>query len=100
LGDPNNKDGSKKGTTITDASIWDYPGSFSNRRFTFETMAKDPTSDHVFGTVMWGFTISDASKGVVDNEHAVGRDLTLRSTDLAIEAFNKYYKNPGTPGAP
>jgi hypothetical protein len=100
LGDPNNKDGSKKGKTITEASIWDYPGSFGNRRFTFETLAKDPATGHVFGTVMWGFTISDASKGTVEKEIASGRNVTLRSTNLAIEAFDKYYKNPGTSGAP
>jgi len=100
LGDPNNKDGSKKGKAITEASIWDYPGSSGNRRFSFETAAKDPDSGHVFGSVWWGFTISDASKGTVDHEWATGRDVTLKSTDLAIEAFDKYYKNKGTPGAP
>ncbi|MCM3870564.1 MAG: DUF4157 domain-containing protein [Pyrinomonadaceae bacterium] len=97
---PNNKDGSKKGKAITEASIWDYPGWSSKSRFSFETVAKDSKSGHIFGSVAWGFTISDSAKGTVDHEWAYGRNVTLMSTDLAVDAFNKYYKNTGTPGAP
>jgi len=98
--DPRDVDGSKKGKAITEASIYDYPGWSQNSRFSFETVAKDKDSGHVFGTVWWGFTISDGAKGIVDHEWAVGRNVTLKSTDLAIEAFDKYYKNKGAPGAP
>jgi uncharacterized protein DUF4157 len=100
LADARNKHGSKKGKVFQEASIWDYPGWNKKSRISFETMAKDKDSGHLFGTVKWGFTISDGAKGTVDHEHAVGRDVTLRSSDLAIDLFNKYYKNPGTPGAP
>lgn len=100
LKDKNNKDGKKKGKAITEASIWDYPGSNAKMRFSFETVAKDSIGGHVYGTVMWGFTISDAAKGTVDHERAVGRNVTLKSTDIAIEKFNEFYKNPGSSKAP
>jgi hypothetical protein len=94
------KDGSKKGKTIGEASLWDYPGSSGNRRFSFETAAKAADTGYVYGTVMWGFTISDASKGTIEKERAVGRDVTLRTTDKAIDKFNEFYKNPGSSTAP
>ncbi len=62
-GPANNYDGSKKGKTIQEASLWDYPGSSGNRQFSFETVAMASDTGHVYGTVMWGFTISDASEG-------------------------------------
>ena len=100
LKDKNNKDGKKKGKAITEASIWDYPGSNAKKRFSFETVAKDSIGGHVYGTVMWGFTISDPAKGTVDHERAVGRDVTLKSTDIAIEKFNEFYRNRGSSKAP
>jgi hypothetical protein len=69
-------------------------------RFSFETVAKAADTDFVYGTVMWGFTISDASKGVVDHERAVGRNVTLLTTDEAIKKFNEFYRNPGASTAP
>jgi hypothetical protein len=95
-----NQDGKKKGKAVESASIWDYPGSSSNRRFSFETLAKASDTGHVYGTIMWGFTISDAAKGKVDHERAVGRDVTLLTTDKAIENFDKYYRNKGASTAP
>jgi hypothetical protein len=100
LGSPNNKDGSKKGKTINEASLWDYPGWSSKSRFSFETVAKASDTNHVYGTVMWGFEISDPAKGTVDKERAVGRNVTLLTTDKAIEKFNEFYKNPGASTAP
>lgn len=94
------QDGSKKGKDIKEASLWDYPGWDHNMRFSFETVAKAADTDFVYGTVMWGFTISDASKGVVDNERAVGRNVTLLTTDEAIKKFNEFYRNPGASTAP
>ncbi|MGH9497262.1 MAG: DUF4157 domain-containing protein [Candidatus Sulfotelmatobacter sp.] len=98
-----NKDGSKKGNVIAEASLSDTPGSSSNMSFSFETVAKDADphgTGHVYGTIMWGFEVTDAVKGKVEKERAVGRDVTLKSTDKAIEAFNKFFRNPGAPTAP
>ncbi len=99
-GPANNYDGSKKGKTVKEASLWDYPGWTVNSRFSFETVAKGADTGHVYGTVMWGFTISDASKGKVEKERAVGRDVTLLTTDKAIENYNKFFRNPGSSTAP
>ncbi len=94
------QDGSKRGKTIREASLWDYPGANLNIRFSFETIAKAADTGHVYGTVMWGFTISDAAKGKVEKERAVGRNVTLATTDKAIEKFNEFFKNPGASTAP
>lgn len=94
------QDGSKKGKTVQEASLWDYPGWSRNSRFSFETVAKGADTGHVYGTVMWGFTISDAAKGKVEQERAVGRNVTLLTTDKAIEKFNEFFKNPGSATAP
>jgi hypothetical protein len=97
---PPSQNGSKKGKVVTEASLWDSPSSAGNRRYSFETVAKATDTGHVYGTVMWGFTISDASKGKVEKEHAVGRNVTLLTTDKAIEKFNEFYRNPGAKTAP
>lgn len=94
------QDGSKKGKAIKEASLWDYPQSPINMRFSFETLAKAADTGHVYGTVLWGFEISDASKGKVEKENAVGRNVTLLTTDKAIEKFNEFYRNPGASTAP
>ena len=95
-----NQDGSKKGKAVREASLWDYPGSSGKRRFSFETVAKAADTGHVYGTVMWGFTISDPANGTVDKERAVGRNVTLLTTDKAIDKFNEFYRNPGASTAP
>jgi hypothetical protein len=94
------QDGSKIGKTIKDASLWDFPGSSGNVRFSFETLAQAADTGHVYGTVMWGFEVSDPAKGKIDKERAVGRNVTLLTTDKAIEKFNEFYRNPGTSTAP
>jgi hypothetical protein len=94
------QDGSKKGKAVSPASLWDYPGWSSKCRYSFETLAKGVDTNYVYGTVMWGFTISDGAKGTVEKEYASGRDVTLRNTDKAIEKFNEYYRNPGASTAP
>jgi hypothetical protein len=94
------QDGSKNGKTVKEASLADYPGSTGNIRFSFETVAKATDTRHIYGTVMWGFAITDASKGKIEHERAVGRNVTLLSTDKAIDKFNKFYKNPGASTAP
>jgi hypothetical protein len=99
------QDGSKAGKTISEASLWDFPGTNPaaggpNARFNFETVAKATDTNHIFGTVFWGFTVSDASKGKVEAEHAYGRNVTTRNTDEAIKKFNEYFKNKGSSTAP
>ena len=94
------QDGSKKGTTVVPASLWDYPGSGGNRRFSFETVAKAVDTGEVYGTVLWGFTISDASKGIVEKEYSRGRGAPTATTREALKVFNEYYANRGASTAP
>jgi hypothetical protein len=94
------QDGSKKGKTVVDASLWDSPSSAGKREFSFETAAKATDTGHVYGTLMWGFALTDPAKGKVERERAVGRDVTLRTSDKALEKFNEFYKNPGASTAP
>jgi hypothetical protein len=99
------QDGSKAGKAVSDASLWDFPGSNPakggpNARFSFETVAKGTDTNHVFGTVFWGFTVSDTAKGTVEAERAVGRDVATRNTNEAIKKFNEYFKNKGSSTAP
>jgi hypothetical protein len=94
------RDGSKKRRSVAEASLSDYPGANFNARFSFETIAKAADTGYVYGTVMWGFTISDASKGTIEKQRAEGRDVTLLTTDKAIEKFDEFYKNPGSSTAP
>jgi hypothetical protein len=94
------QDGSKAGKVITDASLWDFPQWNLNSKFDFETVAKATDTGHVYGSVIWGFTISDASKGTVTGEYASGRDVTLATTDEALKNLNEYYRNPGSSKAP
>jgi hypothetical protein len=94
------QDGSKQGKTVQAASLWDYPGSTQKRRFTFETAAKAVDTGYVYATLRWGFTISDPAKGTVDNEHAKAYRGPSATFGAAVQAFNDFYKNPGTAGAP
>jgi hypothetical protein len=95
------QDGSKQGATISEASLWDYPGtSGPNVRFSFETVAQASDTGHVYGSVAWGFTVSDVSKGEVTGERAVGRNVTLANTDEALRRYNEYYRNRGASTAP
>jgi Domain of unknown function (DUF4157) len=93
-------DGSKKGKTITEASMWDFPGSSGNRRFSFETAAQAVDTGYVYATLSWGFTISDAAKGKVDTEHASLHNIQTATFDAAVKSFNEFFKNPGASTAP
>jgi hypothetical protein len=97
---PYNADGHKHGKDIGEASLGDYPGSDGNTAFSFETIAKAADTGHVYGTVMWGFVISDAAHGKVDKERAVGRNVTLLNSDVALKNYDTFFKNQGTPRAP
>jgi len=94
------QDGSKAGKAIQDASLWDFPQWNRNSKFAFETVAKATDTGHVYGSVIWGFTISDASKGEITDEYASGRDVTLATTDQALKNLDEYYGNPGSSTAP
>jgi|EndMetStandDraft_8_1072994.scaffolds.fasta_scaffold210609_2 hypothetical protein len=94
------QDGSKKGKAISEASLWDYPGWDRNMRFSFETVARADDTGFVYGTIAWGFTISDAANGIVDHEYASGRNVTTQTTDEALKRFDEYMRNPGASTAP
>ena len=94
------QDGSKAGKTVADASLWDYPGWSQNCRFSFETAAKATDTGHIYGSVMWGFTVSDGAKGTVGSEYATSRSVTTRQYDEAVSKFDEYYKNKGASTAP
>jgi hypothetical protein len=95
------QDGSKAGKAISDASLWDFPGTSGGKmRFSFETVAQGTDTGHYYGSVYWTFTVKDAAKGEVTDEDSYGRDVTTLNTDEALKAFNEYYKNPGASTAP
>jgi len=96
----NSHDGSKAGTTITEASLWDRPSSPFRMRFSFETVAKAADTGHVYGSVMWGFTVDDAAKGTLTNEYSTGRNVAMATTNEALRVFDEYYRNPGATTAP
>lgn len=96
----NSKDGSKKGAAIVEASLWDFPSWNSNGRYSFETVAKAVDTGAVYGTVQWGFTISDAAKGTVDHEYSRGRGAPTATTRQALKNLGEFYGNTGASTAP
>ena len=100
---PNRDDsqnGSKKGKTIVEASLSDYPGSAGHERFSFETVAVSVDTGTVYGSVQWGFTISDPAKGIVDHEWSKGLVKPSATAQQALKNFNEYFRNKGTKSAP
>lgn len=94
------QDGSKVGKTVSEASLWDYPGWSQKCRFSFETAAKAADTGYVYATLTWGFTISDPAKGTVTGEHASANYAQSATFNAALTAFNEHYKNPGASTAP
>jgi hypothetical protein len=94
------QDGSKKGTSVAEASLWDFPGSFSKRRFSFETAAKAADHGYIYATFRWGFTISDGAKGTIDHERGSAQRGPSATFLAAVKQFNEYTKNPGSSTAP
>jgi hypothetical protein len=90
-------DGWKLGNNRQSASLWDYPGSHGNRKFQFETTARDAHGGHVYGTVKWTFTITG---GALSNEKVTYHDSASSNYYAALRAFNTYYRNPGSSAAP
>lgn len=94
------QNGSKDGTNIQEASLWDFPGSWGrNVIYTFETVAQ-AQNGYVYGSLYWGFTLRDHEQGTIDTEHAVGRNVTRETTNDAMRLFNEHYRNPGATTAP
>lgn len=93
-------DGKKKGTSITSASLGDFPRSDSRRQFSFETAARASDTGHDYATLTWGFTLSDPARGVIEKEHADAHQAPSSTFLAAVEEFNKAYKNPGSSSAP
>ena len=88
------QDGHKKSKTdIKHASLWDFPGSGGDRRFSFETVARSKDKAFDYGTIHWNFTIKD---GDVKNESYHIEKGTSASFKSAIAEFNKFYKNHHT----
>lgn len=94
------QDGSKRGSAISEASLWDSPASSGKRRYTFETAAKAADTGYVYATLNWGFTVNDPTKGTVSSEHALAEIEPSATFDAALTAFNEFYKNPGASTAP
>jgi hypothetical protein len=94
------QDGSKKGKTVKEASLWDYPGWSSKCRYSFETAAKAADTGYVYATLTWGFTISDGAKGTVENEHATAHLIPSGTFGAAVKAFDEFFRNPGSSKAP
>lgn len=94
------QDGSKAGTTVNAASLWDYPGSTGKMKFTFETVAMGADKSYAYGAVHWGFTLTDPANGTVASEFSNAMNFPSANVGAAQKAFDVFYKNPGTPGAP
>jgi nucleoid-associated protein YgaU len=85
------QDGSKQGKKIEPASLWDFPGSGGNRRFSFETVAHAREIGLDYGTIHWAFTIQ--SSKITNESHRVVEG-TSETFQAAQTEFNEFYKNP------
>jgi hypothetical protein len=91
--------GSKHGKHVVPARLDDNPHAPGLTRFTFETVAEVAGSQLQLASLHWGFTAHDALQTTSDewaNAHTSGS----ATFDAALQKFNEFYKNPGTPGAP
>ena len=94
------QDGSKIGGVVNEASHWDYPRSYGNRRFSFETAAKASDVGYIYATIRWGFTVVGASLGMVEYEHASVQNGPSATFKAAVNKFHEFYGNPGASTAP
>lgn len=91
----------KSATDIQHASLWDSPRTSGTRKFSFVTSAKAMDTGRYYGTALWGFeTYLDGGILKIRNEYHSVREYRGQTFDKALENFNNFYKNPGTPGAP
>jgi len=93
------QDGSKRGTTVTEASLWDNPSAGNSIRFSFETAAKSVNSGYIYGTVRWGFTVTNPG-GKISGETATVHRGPSATFGAAVHEFNEFYKNRGASTAP
>lgn len=90
-----NRVGYKKAADIRPAILWDNPTSSNPHQIEFETVAQDPATGHVYGSLIWGFTvITGGAKALVRAEHARAQNAPSGSFTRAVEKFHAYYKNP------
>jgi hypothetical protein len=97
---PDDKNGSKQGKIVTEASLRDFPGSILKLRFSFETAAKADDKSYVYATLVWGFTLSDPDKGTIEKEHAAVKNIPSETLDATLTKFNEFYQNRGSSKAP
>ncbi|KAB8153575.1 DUF4157 domain-containing protein [Kordia sp. TARA_039_SRF] len=91
----------KSATDIQHASLADAPGDSAPGRFLFVTSAKAADTGRYYGTALWGFEIyHDKGIAKIKGEYKRFREYRGQTFDKALENFNNFYKNPGTPGAP
>lgn len=99
----NSQDGHKKSATdIQPASLWDGPWFTIPVKFNFVTSAKATDTGRYYGTALWGFEIYNDAKGIpkIKNEYKSFREYRGQTFDAALEAFDNFYNNSGTAGAP
>jgi hypothetical protein len=93
------QDGSKEGGKVEEASLWDFPRTFSQRRFSFETAAKATDQEFIYASISWGFTVSGNWfwRGVKE-EHASVHDEPSATFGAAINKLNEFYsEQPSKP---
>jgi Domain of unknown function (DUF4157) len=95
------QEGKRKGATRKDAILGDTPGFAGPLKFSLVSVAKGLDNGTVYGTVLWGFeTFLDKGVAKIKNEYKSFRVFQGETFDAALQKFNEFYKNPGTPGAP
>jgi hypothetical protein len=92
----------KTGTPPVAATLDDAPGFSGPLRFLFNTSVKGDDNGVFYGTVLWGFETYHNKGGVtkIKGEYKNFRTSPGATLEAAVEKFNEYYQNPGTPGAP
>ena len=102
-----NKVGKRRGKTINPAALHDTPGTAAPMKFSFVTVAKASNAagaalNITYGTVLWGFEVFHDKTGIskIKNEYSSFRTFEGETFVDAVQRFDEFYKNPGTPGAP
>jgi hypothetical protein len=101
-----NQEGVRRGKVIKDAILGDRPAFNVPVKLNLVSVAratdKGPNHGTVYGTVLWGFETFLDKKGIakVKNEYRSFRTFEGETFVSALQKFNEFYKNPGTPGAP
>jgi LysM repeat protein len=93
-----NQMGSKKGKTIVDAALYDFPRTSGGHiSFNFQTVARSDDIGLYYGTLWWQFEVdaTGTTPQVINEAKGVkpGATDTFRS---AVVEFNRFYANPHT----